>query len=205
MKKLLFILIIPICVRALDENLLGLLDGDDFFGSKSAPIIMITYDSVSCPHCAQFNMETIPSLKRKFASDVLFIHRDFPMDKPSLYGTALLECVGVEQARKLRMLLFQSQSKWVFSRNTTKLLDNIYNSIKISGISREKYDKCINDNDAITEMINRKENAMKKIGVFATPTHFINGKKYEGAHPDEFFIEIFEKLLKNMQYKQSDL
>lgn len=141
----------------------------------------------------------MPALKKLFENDVLFIHRDFPIDTPSLYGSLLLSCLDVRRAGQIRFLLFQSQPKWIFTRKKENLLENIYNIVQISGITRVEYDKCMNDMDLKNKLVLEKDRAIKEIGVFATPTHFINGKKYEGAHPVEFFGEIFEEIKKQQQ------
>lgn len=209
LKKIILLIILFFSNAFADgDNLLTLLPGDDFFGKKDAPIVMITYDAPSCPHCAHFNMDVIPMLKKNFADDVLFIHRDFPMDTASLYVTLLLKCLDIEQARKIRLLLFQSQPKWVMSRTKDKLLNNIYDVIKISGINREQYDSCMNNIELSAKVVQEKEEVIKKVGVYGTPTHFINGKKYEGNQSFDFFAEIFneikqkQKLFNEIKQKQ---
>ena len=55
--------------RAQDANLVELYKagplGDKVLGSDSAPVTIVEYASVTCPHCASFHQKTYPALKSK--------------------------------------------------------------------------------------------------------------------------------------------
>ena len=44
----------------------GLFDGDRILGNPDAPITIIEYSSLTCPHCAAFHAETLPEIKKKW-------------------------------------------------------------------------------------------------------------------------------------------
>ncbi|HIN91479.1 MAG TPA: DsbA family protein, partial [Alphaproteobacteria bacterium] len=66
--------------NALDEPVLGDLD---------APVTIIEFASLSCPHCAAFHKERFPWLKKNFidTGKVRFIFRDFPLNRAALLGS----------------------------------------------------------------------------------------------------------------------
>src|ERR1700687_2804366 len=52
-------------------------------GSETAPVTIIEYASMTCPHCADFEVRTFPKLKEKYidTGKVRFIMREFPLDR----------------------------------------------------------------------------------------------------------------------------
>src|SRR5262245_13469879 len=52
-------------------------------GDAKAPVTMIEYASMTCPHCAAFHERTYPELKKKYidTGKVRFIFREFPLDQ----------------------------------------------------------------------------------------------------------------------------
>ena len=55
-------------------------DGDVVIGSDKAPVTIIEYASMTCPHCAHFSETTFPELKKRYidTGKVRFIFRDIP-------------------------------------------------------------------------------------------------------------------------------
>ena len=51
-------------------------------GEADAPVTIVEYMSMTCPHCAAFHNETFDALKEKYivTGQVGFIMRDFPFD-----------------------------------------------------------------------------------------------------------------------------
>ena len=52
-------------------------------GDPQAPVTIIEYASLTCPHCAQFHTEVLPQLKERYIAPgkVRLIYRDFPLDQ----------------------------------------------------------------------------------------------------------------------------
>ena len=52
-------------------------------GSESAPVTMIEYVSLTCPHCRAFHQKTFPYLKKNYISKgkVRYIVREFPIGR----------------------------------------------------------------------------------------------------------------------------
>src|SRR5215471_15364292 len=57
--------------------------GDMSLGDEKAPVTIIEYASMTCPHCAHFHEATYPELKKKYidTGKVRFIFREFPLDQ----------------------------------------------------------------------------------------------------------------------------
>ena len=68
-------------------------------GKADAPITIIEYASLTCPHCARFSKETLPKLKAAYVDTgkVKLIYRDFPFDGLALRAAALARCAPSER------------------------------------------------------------------------------------------------------------
>ena len=52
------------------------------WAKKDAPVTIIEYASMTCPHCARFHETTFPELKKRYidTGKVRFIFREFPLN-----------------------------------------------------------------------------------------------------------------------------
>src|SRR5690349_15694958 len=55
---------------------------DHVLGNKDAPVTIIEYASMTCPHCAAFDKETLPQIKKDWIEPgkAKLIYRNFPFD-----------------------------------------------------------------------------------------------------------------------------
>ena len=68
------------------KTALTLTDDDFIIGIDSAPVTIIEYASLSCSHCAEFHINTLPELIKEYVDKgkVKIVFRDFPFNYPSL-------------------------------------------------------------------------------------------------------------------------
>ena len=85
-------------------------------GSLDAPVTIVEYSSLSCPHCASFHKDTLPTLKKDYIDQgqVKFVFHDFPLNKPALAGSLLLKCIPIAERYDFMELLFEQQASWAF-------------------------------------------------------------------------------------------
>jgi protein-disulfide isomerase len=152
--------------------------GDQILGSAEAPVTIIEYASMTCPHCAHFHETTFPDLKKKYidTGKVRFIFREFPLDPLAAAGSMLARCAGDGKYFPMIESLFAQQKDWV----TQKPLQPMLGIAKQAGFTQESFDKCL-ANQAMLDGIEASRNRAQKLGVNSTPTFFINGKIYRGA------------------------
>ena len=62
-------------------------------------------------------------------------------------------------------------------------------------LSKDKMNKCLEDNKAQDEILNQRIEAQKKYKIESTPTIFVNEKKYSGKVDYKKFKKIIEKNL----------
>jgi protein-disulfide isomerase len=165
-------------------------------GSASAPVTIIEYASMTCPHCAAFSNGVFPRLKEKYidTGKVRFIMRLYPTPPVELSVGAymLARCGGADKFYPLIETLFQQQEKWVV-RNPIQPLLAI---AKQAGFTQQSFDACINDKELLAKVQQVSNTASSKFKVESTPTFFINGEKFAGEMPIEQFDKTIQQYIK---------
>src|SRR6202167_355422 len=90
-------------------------DGDVVLGSDKAPVTIIEYASMTCPHCAHFSTTTFPELQKRYidTGKVRFIFREFPLDPLAAAGFMLARCAGNDKFLPIVETLFAKQPEWM--------------------------------------------------------------------------------------------
>jgi protein-disulfide isomerase len=169
--------------------------GEMAMGDEKAPITVVEYASMTCPHCAHFSETTLPELKKRYidTGKVRFILREFPLDQLAAAGFILARCAGPDKYFPLVETLFASQRNWVVQ----KPLQPMVAIAKQAGLSQEAFEACL-DNREIIEGIEKVRNeGAEKFGVNSTPTFFVNGKRLSGALSIEEMEKEFAPYLKS--------
>src|SRR5207302_3287831 len=75
---------------------------DMALGPASAPVTIVEFSSLTCPHCAAFEQNVFPMLQSKYidAGKVRFVSREFPLDVKAASGSMLARCAGNGDAAK---------------------------------------------------------------------------------------------------------
>lgn len=161
---------------------------DDFvMGNPKAPIVIVEYASMTCPHCAHFSGVVMPDIEKKYiqTGKVRYILRQFPINEAALKAAMLLECVGTQNEDKYYVfakVLFDAQSKWAFDGNYMSGLETI---AMVGGLSREQFQNCTNNTDREMRLLKVKKAAVEEIKVPHTPYIFIGGEIFAGEHTVE--------------------
>jgi len=162
---------------------------DRVLGKADAPITIIEYASLTCPHCAEFEKDTLPKIKQDWidTGKAKLVYRDFPLDGVALRAAMLARCAPPERYFAFIDTLFQSQLSW--ARNDWEpALGRI---AKLGGMSDEQFKKCISDEALGNSVVQMRTTAANEYGVESTPTFFINGTKLLGAAA----YPVFDKAL----------
>ena len=163
-------------------------------GKADAPVTIIEYASMTCPHCANFHKTTYQALKTKYidTGKVRFIFREFPLDELAVAASMMARCAGKDASAKAMALidvLFASQEKWAGSRtNPVPILQQIG---KQAGMTEKAFDECLKDQTLYNNIMAVRERASKEYKVESTPTLFVNGKLQKGGAT----IEDLDKLI----------
>ena len=157
--------------------------GDNFLGSADAPVTIIEYASMTCPHCAHFYETTYPELKTKYidTGKVRFIFREFPLDQLAAAASMLARCAGKDKYFPLIETFFAQQKEWVVQ----KPLEPMLAIAKQAGFTQQSFEECLANQQMLTALEETRKRANTKFGVNSTPTFFINGKIIRGGFSAE--------------------
>jgi protein-disulfide isomerase len=166
---------------------------DLVLGKADAPVTIIEYASMTCPHCATFHKTTYPALKTKYidTGKVRFIFREFPLDELAVAAAMLARCAGGEKSMALIDVLFNSQDQWAV-RNPVPVLQQI---ARQAGFTQDSFEKCLADQKLYNDLMAMRERGSKEFKVESTPTLFVNGKVQKGGATIEQLDKLIEPLL----------
>ncbi|MFQ5955022.1 MAG: DsbA family protein [Kiloniellales bacterium] len=167
---------------------------DRSLGAADAPVTMIEYASLTCPHCASFHKETLPRLMEEYidTGKVKLIYRDFPFDELALRAAMMARCAEPARFFGLIEVLFRGQDHWSRAKDPMAALRRIG---RMAGMSNEKFDACMADRKVEVAILGGRLKAAREQEVNSTPTFFINGHKVAGNQPYEVFDEILRSLV----------
>lgn len=164
-------------------------------GDTNAPVTIIEYASMTCSHCAEFHNTTFQKIKKDYieTGEVRYIFREFPIDKLAMATSMLARCVDKNVSLPFIGVLFKTRDQWI-SENALSELKNLS---KQAGLSNEEFDKCLNNQTLLDELISIKDQAITDYNINSTPSFVINGKVITGNKPYSTFKKEIDKVLES--------
>jgi protein-disulfide isomerase len=161
-------------------NPLALTPDDRILGKSDAPITIVEYASMTCPHCAHFATEVLPQLQQKWidSGKAKLIMRDYPLDEPALRAAMIARCEPADKFYPFVETLFAQQRTWVLAKDYQSELAKL---ALLSGMNKTKFDACLADKSGEDKVLQSRLVATQKLNVNSTPTFYINGTKFDGA------------------------
>jgi protein-disulfide isomerase len=171
---------------------------DMALGPADAPVTIVEYASMTCPHCAAFTENVFPKIKSEFidTGKIRFVFREFPLDIKAAAGSMLARCIAKTDAGKYFAvvdLLFKQQTEWAGPK-TTEILKRIG---KQAGLSEQNVEDCLKDQTLLDKIAADQKYANEVLKVNSTPTFFINGEMLKGETSFEEFAKKINPLLKS--------
>lgn len=171
---------------------------DRVLGQANAPLTIIEYASMTCPHCARFHENVLPSIKSEWidTGKVKLIYRDFPTPPANMaIGVAMItQCAPVEQYFPILALLMKGQDRWMRSPDP---LNEIKRTVGLAGLTPSDVDACLK-RDSLGDAIQARADAGQRLfGIESTPTLVIDGKRVEG----EQSYSVIKKALEDAYVK----
>ena len=164
-------------------------------GNKDAKITIITYESLTCGHCADFHKDIYPQLKKEFIDTglVKIEFRHFPLDMAALNASKIAQCDNNGKSDLLHFL-FSNQKKWVIGETIENANENLKKLLKDENILID-FEECTNNKNIEDYVLNDRIEAVKKFEINATPTIIINNKKLEKSLNYKNLKKSIEKLI----------
>ena len=179
------------------------LKSDDMIhGQASAPVTIIEYASMTCPHCAAFNKDVIPQLTKEYidTGKAKLVFREFPLDGAARMASAVARCFSGDQYFSFIDLLFANQMNWIkdFDGNGTMTREDIVEGLaqlaRQAGMPREKVAMCADDEKNLAAVDANWQEGQTRYNVGSTPTFIINGTTHVGEISFDALKQVIDPL-----------
>jgi protein-disulfide isomerase len=169
---------------------------EETLGNPKAPITIVEYASMTCPHCAAFDEETFPTLKKDYidTGKVYYVFREFPLDNFATAGFVIARCVPKGQYFAVVHAFFKEQPELAAAPDALKWIEGFAKQV---GLTPEQTQACLTNQKLLDDVMAVRQRAAEKFGVDSTPTFFINGKVHRGEMSVAELKAILDPLLKS--------
>jgi protein-disulfide isomerase len=170
---------------------------DMVMGKADAPVTVIEYASMTCPHCAHFQETTFPALKTQYidTGKVRYIFREFPLDNLAAAAFMLARCAGKDDSSRYFAMvetMFKQQRTWAVEKPIPPMMA----IAKQAGFTEQSFDACLANQQILDGIEKVRQRAIKQFKVESTPTFFVNGIKVTGALSIEDMAKVIDPMLK---------
>ena len=184
-----------------NQNSLKDLLRKQFLGSENAPIKIKEFFSLTCGHCANFHLKTLPQLKKKYidSGKVQLEFIDYPLDRLAVIAATLARSIPTKDGYiEAVSILLKKQKQWAYSKKPVEELQSI---AKLFGITSKKFNEISQNIPLMQEIVKKMENESKNFDINSTPTFIVNDEhKISGALS---FKDFEKELLKSINAKKS--
>ncbi len=167
-------------------------------GASDARITVVEFSDFGCPYCAQFSLETYPELKRDFIEPGLirwiyvpFVMGNFPNGDLAARAGECARELGHFPAMKEQ--IYRAQRQWRSGSDPADLFAALAEEVGADGTA---FRGCYEEGGG-SHRTRANNRAAADLGVRATPTFLIEGRRVEGALPAEQFREVLRMLTGN--------
>ena len=170
---------------------------DKILGNADAPVTIVEYFSLGCPHCRNFHETILPKLKTEYidTGKARLVFRDFPLDGVSLAAATLTRCVNDLAYFAMVDTLFQQQDTW----HVQDGIGQVASIAKGAGMDEAAFNACIADPARKDAVVASRQEAETKFKVNSTPTFFINDRVLAGVSEYEAFKATIDGALARAQ------
>ena len=171
-------------------------------GEENAPVTIVEYMSMTCPHCATFHNTTFDEIKTKYVDTgkARFVIREFPFDPRAAAAFMLARCNPAKPSEAatpaqyfpMVSMLMKQQETWAGAQDGRAALLQMS---KLAGFSQESFQACLTNQQLLDDVNATMKRGADEFGVSSTPTFIINGKRYAGALSVESMSALIDSLL----------
>ena len=178
--------------------------GGFLMGNPNAPVKLIEYASITCPHCAEFSEQGGPILRDRYvrSGQVSWEYRPymiFPTD-PGIF--MLLRCLGPQAFFRVSEQLYADHSNWAGRLQsmpaaeaealqsqppaqqaaTLIRLTQLDQFFRQRGLPEARMNACLADSNNLQQLGEITRRATAEDDVQGTPTFLINGQKQQAGN-----------------------
>jgi uncharacterized membrane protein/protein-disulfide isomerase len=164
--------------------------------AEGAKVLIVKFNDFQCPPCRNSHLAYKPVLAKYLAERagaVRYVLKDYPLDAEcnanvanTIHPSACEAAVAVRLARTHNRE--EQMIEWIFANQPMLTPDLVKQGARDVGQVMDFDAKYVSTLESVKSDITLG----KSLGVMATPTFFINGKKVDGALPVQYFQQAIE-------------
>lgn len=166
------------------------------FGKPDAPVTLVEYAALTCPHCAHMHLNVLPRLKQTYIDTglVRIVYHDFPFNEIGLKASMAARCAPQENYYDFLQALFASQDKWTNPSVGDTLLRQMAG---FAGLSPAQYDACVKNGALSDQLLKNRVQATNDLQISSTPTLLVQGtlERIVGAQSYEEYQKVIDRQL----------
>jgi protein-disulfide isomerase len=172
---------------------------NNVMGANTKGVTLVEYGDFQCPACGAYH-PIVKEVVEKYKNDIQFQFRNFPLQQihPNARAAARTAEAAGKQGKYWEMhnLLYEQQKSWEQSTAVNTIFEGYAQQL---GLNLEKF-KTDFASSSVNETINADFAEGQRLGVEATPTFFLQGKKIENSPRDvEGFSKLIDEAIKQAQ------
>jgi protein-disulfide isomerase len=151
------------------------------FGTPGAPVVLVEFSDFECPMCKEEAKMLRDNLLSTYPKQVRFYFMEYPLDQIHPWARAAAiagRCIFRQNANA-----FWEFHDWIFSHQDEvkpeNLKDKVLEFAKGKEIDALQLTRCMDNKESEAE-VNKAQAEGREVGVNATPTLFINGRRLVG-------------------------
>lgn len=172
--------------------------GGILMGNPTAPVKLIEFGSLTCPHCRAFHEAGLPVIRSRWlaAGQVSYEYRPFSLNGIDLMAGLLMQCQAAPQAWAFVNRIYARQDQLIqpfmtipeAERTRIQALpqDSQGNAMAIAGklpefaaaagLPRARYDACVAAKPGMDRLLAIRADAVQNHKLQGTPSFLINGR-----------------------------
>ena len=152
-------------------------DHDRTMGDPKAKVVFIEYAAPMCPHCAHFNNDILPDIKKAYidTGKVFYVFRVFPIGAPDGVAEKLARCLPKDKYFPFMDQLFHSQQQWDPEYGVQDVRGALLQQARIAGMSEEQFNACNADTKEEAAINQVAADGQSRYNITGTPTIVVNG------------------------------
>ena len=171
-----------------------------FIGSDTAPVTVVEWFSLTCPHCARYARDTLPQIRKELIEPgkLRYGYGDFPLDQVALTAAMVARSLPPARYEPFILALLASQDRWAFARGVNNT-EEIFKMAALAGMSRATFDAAIADTKLRDAVLAVQDSAEKTFHVDSTPTFIFDGSTQKARHASgELSFDAFAQVVKEV-------
>jgi protein-disulfide isomerase len=148
-------------------------------GNPRAPVTVVEYASLGCPHCATWEQQVFPAFKKTYidTGKVRFVLKEMLFGNSTLAAAGFLtaRCAGPQKYFQVVDAVFDQQAR-IEQGGVNELLK----VAQAAGLTKERFTACLQDQAALNTLQARTTRYADDDKITGTPTFVVGDKRLVG-------------------------